>query len=33
MGTNLAAPNITTRKPGYPPRGFALGSGGGSFKA
>ncbi|KAK1701808.1 hypothetical protein BDP67DRAFT_539201 [Colletotrichum lupini] len=26
MGTNLAAPNITTRKPGYPPRGFALGS-------
>ncbi|KAK1528745.1 uncharacterized protein CCOS01_06579 [Colletotrichum costaricense] len=28
MGTNLAAPNITTRKPGYPPRGFALGSGG-----
>lgn len=28
MDTNLAAPNITTRKPGYPPRGFALGSGG-----
>ncbi|KAK7460181.1 hypothetical protein Landi51_00429 [Colletotrichum acutatum] len=29
MDTNLAAPNITTRKPGYPPRGFALRSGGG----